>query len=378
MKKIIIIGGGIGGLTTAIALKQKNFDVEVYEQAPKITEAGAAIWIANNALNVFDRLGLVNDLIKLGREMDSANVVYTDGRTISKIDNTKLQVKYKYKSIAIHRADLQGFLYQNIDKTIVKTGHVFSYFEEKNEKIIAHFQDGTSAEGDILIGADGIHSKVRTQLFGKIPLRYSGQTCWRFVTDFQFQDTRNAYEVWANEGGLRVGYSHINDKQVYCFITDKTNENGKDDKALLKKQLLERCDAFNSEIKKMIQSADNQKIIRNDIFDFKPIKQWSKNNVLLLGDAAHATTPNIGQGACQAIEDAYVIADCLEKYDDVQVAFAKFQAKRQPKATLVVNNSWLFGKINNTSGLLKKALIALIRMTPPSVNERELDKIFRL
>lgn len=378
MKKIIIIGGGIGGLTTAIALKQKGVEVQVFEQAAEVTPVGAGILLASNALNVYHRLGIADGLMKLGHEVDAANVVNIDGKIISKIDTEKLKTKYNFKTIAIHRADLHHFLYQQLNKNEVKIDAQFSHFEDKNGKVIAYFTNGTQAEGDVLIGADGIHSKVRTQLFGASKLRYSGQTCWRFVADFQMNDKKSIYEYWANEAGLRVGFSHINDKQIYCFITDKTNESGRDDKALLKKHLLERCEAFNPEIKNLIESADNQSIIRNDIFDFKPINQYYKGNIILLGDAAHATTPNLGQGACQAIEDAYVIAECLTKNEEISTAFAKFQAIRMEKAKHIVNTSWIFGKISNTSGWFKKLIISLIRMTPESVNEKQMDKIFSL
>jgi 2-polyprenyl-6-methoxyphenol hydroxylase-like FAD-dependent oxidoreductase len=261
-----------------------------------------------------------------------------------------VELKHKFATIAIHRADLQGFLYKNILKDVVKAGHVFSHYEEKNETIIAHFSNGFQVEGDILIAADGIHSKVREQLLGKTAYRYSGQTCWRFITDFQLNDQHTAYEYWANQAGLRVGTVQINDKQVYTFITKKTASGGKDDKISIKKELLERCEVFNDEIKNIIQNTDSQRIIRNDIFNFVPIKKWHRGKIVLLGDAAHATTPNMGQGACQAIEDAYAIAECLAKTENATSAFEEFQKSRIEKAHYVVNTSWMIGKLTNTSG----------------------------
>ena len=128
----------------------------------------------------------------------------------------------------------------------------------------------------------------------------------------------------------------------------------------------------------MILSTKGNDILRNDLFDFKPIKKWTDGKIALIGDAAHATTPNLGQGACQAIEDAYVIAQELSLNNDVEIGLKSFEEKRMKKASYITNTSWQFGQITNTSGLLKSVLMGVLRMTPNSINDKQLDKIYSL
>ena len=138
------------------------------------------------------------------------------------------------------------------------------------------------------------------------------------------------------------------------------------------------CNEYQPIIKKLIKSVDSDKIIRSDISDFKPIKNWTSGNIALLGDAAHATTPNLGQGACQAIEDAFSIAEELSKTDNISNAFLNYQKNRIKKATFITNNSWKFAQITNTSGFKKEIVKNLIKLTPNFFSEKQLDKIYEI
>jgi len=186
------------------------------------------------------------------------------------------------------------------------------------------------------------------------------------------------YEIWSNKKGLRIGYSKINDKQIYLYITNFEKLGGKDNPQTVINDLIKLCSEFPPIIKEMILSAKAEDILRNDLFDFKPLQKWTEEKMALIGDAAHATTPNLGQGACQAIEDAYVIAQELSITNNIEEGLKSFEEKRKKKATYITNTSWKFGQITNTSGILKSVLMGALRMTPDSVNDKQLDKIYSI
>jgi 2-polyprenyl-6-methoxyphenol hydroxylase-like FAD-dependent oxidoreductase len=380
MKKGIIIGAGIGGLTTALALMKKGFDVTIYEQSEEVKEMGAGIWIAPNGLKVFDDLGISKDIIDAGKTLEKISVVDINGKLISTIDGNKIKVKHKFATVAIHRASLQQILVSYIPKNKIILGKRFSTYQQTKNSISASFEDGTILEADFLINADGIKSNARLQIHSDLNLRYSGQTCWRFVSEFDLpeKESGNMYEIWSNKKGLRVGYSKINDKQIYVFITNYEKAGGKDNPQTVINDLTNLCAEFPQMIKQMILSTKGKGILRNDLFDFKPIKKWTDGKAALIGDAAHATTPNLGQGACQAIEDAFVLAQELSLCNDVEIGLKSFEEKRIKKATYITNTSWQFGQVTNTSGLLKSVLMGALRLTPNSINEKQLDKIYSL
>lgn len=380
MKQGIIIGAGIGGLTTAIALLKKGIDANIYEQAPEIKEVGAGIWIAPNGMKVFAELGIAEEILKAGNTLETISITDLNDKPISVINGNKVQEKHKFGTTAIHRATLQKILASQLPSDRIILNKKFKSYHQTDDNVTVYFEDGTQATADFVICADGIKSNGRLQIQSNLNLRYSGQTCWRFVTDFNLpnDEENKMYEVWSNKKGLRVGYSKINEKQVYVYITNFEKQGGKDNANSIKNELMKLCSEFPSVVKQIIQSVDEKAIIRTDLFDFKPIRRWVDGKVTLMGDAAHATTPNLGQGACQAIEDANIIAEQLSSNDSVEVGFKHFEAKRIKKASYITNTSWQFAQLTNTTGLLKYLLIWILRITPASVNERQLDKIYSL
>jgi 2-polyprenyl-6-methoxyphenol hydroxylase-like FAD-dependent oxidoreductase len=381
--KINIIGGGIGGLTTAIALQQKGFSVKIYEAAPVIREVGAGLWVAANAINIFERLGIADEIKKAGNQLESSMLADHNGKPMSKVDFKKIINSYGNGTTTIHRAKLQSILMSHVEKGSIEIGKKLKKIENTEGVVKVCFEDGTTSESDILIGADGIHSQVREHLFGNIPLRYSNQTCWRGIAKMRLDDTKNGAELWGTKGGLRSSYAQINDEEVYWYITKKEKEGTKIPTLKVKKYLLDLVSEFQSDIQKVIQNTDNQAIIQNDLSDLTPLKRWHKGNIVLMGDAAHATTPNLGQGACQAIEDAYVLADCLAstplKAGSVLEAFLLFEKLRMEKANFVVKTSMQIASLNNIGGAIGYRLRnGFMRMIPTSVGEKQFDYLFKL
>lgn len=380
MKNGIIVGAGIGGLTTAIALAQKGINVKIFERANEIKEVGAGIWVAPNGMKVFEKLGIVQEIINSGKILKKISVVDLEYNPISTINENDFKPKHKYGTVAIHRATLQNILTSYIPSENIYLNKSFKFYQQTEKSVIATFEDGTTEEADFLINADGIKSNARLQMHSTLNLRYSGQTCWRFTTsiDLPKDEEDNMYEVWANSKGLRVGYSKIDEKRLYVFITNSVKQGGFDNKETLKQDLLKLCEPFSPIVKDLIKSANENEIIRTDLFDFKPISKWTVGRVALIGDAAHATTPNLGQGACQAIEDAFVIAEQLSSENNIIESFKNFQTKRIRKATFITNTSWLFARMTNTSGLSKTLIKHILRLTPNFINNRQLNKIYSL
>jgi 2-polyprenyl-6-methoxyphenol hydroxylase-like FAD-dependent oxidoreductase len=171
----------------------------------------------------------------------------------------------------------------------------------------------------------------------------------------------------------------VNAEEVYWYITLKTEKGVKIPPQDVKSYLKNLVSEFNSEIQKAIENTDNQHIIQSDLFDIKPLPNWYQGNIVLLGDAAHATTPNLGQGACQAIEDAYYLAACLSDTPSVSEAFLAYQTKRKPKADFVINTSYQLGLLNNIGGALGYRLRNfLLKITPQYIGEKQFDYLFRL
>ncbi len=312
--KAAIIGGGIGGLTTAIALKQAGIDFEIFESAPELKPVGAGIVMASNAMQVFQRLGIEKKIMDAGLELQEAYVVNQSFKVVSGMSVKKtITPIYGIGSYAIHRGRLQQTLLDEIGAHKINLNKRLLSLVQQPNKIDITFEDDTTTEADVVIGADGIKSMVRKNIFGEIPLRYSGQTCWRGMTKYTMPLDKkfNSYEMWGNQKGLRFGFVPTFENEIYYFTTFFTSPNGKDKPTQIKKNLLEIYSVFGDLPTQLIEATLEENIIRSDINDFAPINQWWKGNVALIGDAAHATTPNLGQGGCQAVEDAFVIAQCL-------------------------------------------------------------------
>lgn len=379
MKKIAIIGGGIGGLTTAIALQSKGFtDITVYEAAPEIRAVGAGILIASNAMTIFQRLGISEQIKSEGNILDFVSLANHHGEILSKVDFLKIIKRYGNGTVSIHRGRLQQVLLKNAGKTTVLIGKRLKNIQNtEGSKTQLSFEDSTTAEADIIIGADGIHSAVRKHLFGETPLRYSGQTCWRGIAKMQTEDPKASVEMWGTHAGVRACVNQVNETEVYWYITQKHAAGMKLSVEETKPYLLNLVSEFNSPIQKAIQLTENQDILHNDLSDFKPINQWYKDNIVLVGDAAHATTPNLGQGACQAIEDALCLANCLKEGPSVSEAFSTFQNARMRKVKFVVNTSFQIGQLSNIGGEVGYRLRNfLLKAAPSSVAEKQFDYLF--
>jgi 2-polyprenyl-6-methoxyphenol hydroxylase-like FAD-dependent oxidoreductase len=374
--KAAIIGGGIAGLTMGIALQKHNIDFDIFERAPQLNEIGAGIGLYPNALNVFQKLGFAEEILKNGFAAENGQMMDQSGKVLYRLDAERMKAKYGYPFLAIHRATLQKILAGRIRQASLHLNKELVSISITNE---ISFTDKTNYTPDLVIGADGINSRTRELIFGNIPLRYCGQTGWRGTVSFVLPEPFSTCgtEIIGNSGAVRFGFSKISDRTVYWFVTKKSEPNQTDNPETLKQSLLSMFKKFPPVVSRVIEATDSKNIIRTDLYDFKPIRTWYKNQVVLIGDAAHATTPNLGQGACQAIEDADCLASCLSKDGSIEEAFRQYQSARIKKATNVVNTSYLYAKLLN-SGIGTAVFKTIFRFTPKTIVERRLDKILRV
>jgi 2-polyprenyl-6-methoxyphenol hydroxylase-like FAD-dependent oxidoreductase len=373
-KSISIIGAGIGGLTTALTLKQKGFPVTLYEGASEIKPVGAGIIIANNAMQVFQKLGLQEKIQQAGNRISSMKITDENLKPLSVVDLSVFEQKYGVHNVAIHRGTLQKILAEAIGNESINLSKRLIDIE-KNDDFNLKFDDNTSVHSDILIGADGIKSIIRNKLFQENTIRNAQQICWRGVCDYSLpeQYAHELNEAWGK--GKRVGFMNISPQKVYWFALS----NQRDVQNIDEVNLGDFFKEFHPDIVQMLNATPKEKIIASEITDLKPIQHWHEENVCLIGDAAHATTPNLGQGACQAIEDAYVLGKCISEETDINKSFAQYEKIRKKKAHEIVNISWSLGKLAHISnGLGVWLRNKVMSSIPASINKKQTEKIFLL
>ena len=374
---ITIIGGGIAGLTVSIALNRIGFNTQIFESTPEIRAVGAGLGLGANAIMAFDRLGLKDEVIRLGRILPSFSIYDQKKKLITRTDSKKTSAKYGVDNFVIHRAELHQLLLSKIDNQTIYTNKKVINVQRHENSVKVEFKDGTIHETDFLIAADGINSAVRKSLLPNVETRYSGYTCWRAVLDNTNLRLTESSETWGTRG--RFGIVPLANKKVYWFATVNSTRNNNQFKNFSTKDVLNHFQDFHDPIPAILKETKDENLLWNDIIDLKPMNQFAFDNILLIGDAAHATTPNLGQGACQAIEDAVVLATELSNTKDIKQAFKNFEKRRISRTHYIVNTSWKIGRI---AQLENKFLAGLrnfaFRITPSSVSEKQIKKLYQV
>ncbi len=370
--RVLIVGGGIGGLTLAAALKQKGIQAELVERAAAWAPVGAGIVLGLNAMKVLGRIGLASAVAKRGLEVAVARVADARGRTLSGLDFRTLPNGLG-RAYALHRAALHEGLLTGVDPACIRLNTTVKAIEQKGDCVMAQLSDGTLHEFDAVIGADGIRSVVRWFTFGETYLDYSGYTCWRFVARGEFKNA-DTWEMWGR--GRRFGVVPLGDGKVYCFGTLNAPQNDPTKRNISLDEFKSLFSTFEGPAPEMLASITSaDQLLWNDLEEIC-LDTWVKGRVALLGDAAHAMTPNMGQGAAMAIEDAYVLADELAKSQEVPAALTRYEERRRKRVDFIQTRSRRIGQVAQwESAAACAARNFLARMAPDSVTRNAIAQL---
>ena len=391
--RAIIIGSGIAGLSAAHALRRCGIDVTVYERAPALGEVGAGIGLWANALRALKSLGLDGRVRAAAMPMAVSEIRLAAGRRrISSLSAARLNAFMGYEPALslIHRVELVDALAASLPHDTTRFGFECEQVQLSREAAEVRLKNGHVDRADLLVGADGIHSVVRAQLFGAEPPRYAGYTCWRGVCARPTSIAAGYVGEWWGRG-QRLGITSLTEDRVYWFATRNAppGERSGDERAAAAAAF----GHFAEPAVEMIESTPQSAVLRNDIIDRPPNQQrWTKGRAVLIGDAAHPTTPNLGQGGCMAIEDAVVLAqslqlrrpevgrdaqasECSTPENDIEWKLDHYVGRRFPRTRTIVETSWRLGQIGQYEGRLACWLRDLaVASTMPLMGARSLPR----
>ena len=372
-KPVIIVGGGIGGLSAAIALRRAGFEAQVFERAPEPREVGAGISIWPNASRVLRRWGVLDAAVRRGFPLERGELKSWNGRVLHRM---RFAAADDAPGLLIHRADLHAALAAALPPWAVHTGAEFERYEERGDCVRAWFTALGEAEGAALVGADGLRSAVRRQVLGDGAPVYRGYPVWRGVA--RVGDASGCDVLTETLGaGLRFGVVPLGGGRVAWWATANEPQ-GMDDGPSVKAKLLRLFGAWHDPIPMLVDATPESEILKNDTCDRPPVRGWGRGRVTLLGDAAHPTTPNLGQGGCMAIEDAAVLAACLVgRPDDVPAALRDFERRRYGRTTWITRQSLRYGRIAQWASPAAVRLRDLLcRLTPQAATDLTMSRMF--
>jgi len=369
----VIIGGGIGGLAAAVALRQSGRDVVVCERASALDPAGAGLSLWPNAIKALDRLGLGETVRAFGVPEQGGGIRNSHGDLLLSLSTADLERRHGAPTVVVHRADLQQALLDALPRGTVRLGASCEALAQDATGVDVRFADGSCTRAALVVGADGLHSVVRAALFGAASPRYRGYTAWRGVTTFP-HGLLLPGESWGR--GLEFGQAALTGERVYWFAAANAHAGAPDGPDGRKRDVLDHFGAWHDPIPAIVAATDEGAILRNDIYDRPPLKRWSAGRITLLGDAAHPMAPNLGQGACQALEDAVALGRCLRAGDDIAQALRRYEQERAPRANMIARQSRLIGRVAQWDNTLACRLRdATLRTLPHWLLQQSFDRV---
>ena len=368
-----IIGGGIGGVAAALALRQVGIDAVVYERAPQLTEVGAGMMLWPNATRVLRGLGLLPEVMARSGSSDYFLVRASNGAVLMNIALGEFEVP----AICMRRSDLLAALLSPLPPQSIRLGHALSKLDQTTEAVNLTFDCGTVTQHDAVIGADGIRSLVRSQLFGPSDPIYRGYTVWRGVASY-YGDAippGSNSETWGV--GKRFGILKIGPGRFTWYAAANVPPDHVDAAVGRKHELLAAFSGWHAPVADLIEATDDNEIRKNGAYDVVPLRRWGEGRVSLLGDAAHACTPNLGQGGGMALEDAAVLAKCFSQESSVEAALRRYENLRRQRTRHIQRRSRLMGKIGQwESRLFVTGRRVVTGLLPAMIFEYNLRRVY--
>jgi 2-polyprenyl-6-methoxyphenol hydroxylase-like FAD-dependent oxidoreductase len=368
----IIAGGGIGGLAAAVALGRRGWRVEVLERAPAIGEVGAGLSLWPNGVRALDALGLGERVREIAMPETAGGVRDRSGRWLLRSDSAELERRYG-PVVMIHRARLLDLLREAAPPGALRLGAEVSGVRDDGTHVEVTHGGGVS-NAALLVGADGLRSAVRRSVWPEAPgPRYAGYTAWRLVVDPPGGGLDAGGESWGR--GERVGLVPLAGGGVYLFAVANAPE-GERSADGETAELRRRFGGWHAPIPALLDAAAEEAVLRGDIYDLPPLESYVSGRVALLGDAAHAMTPDQGQGANQALEDAVTLAALLDADPSVRAALAAYDRERRPRTQTIARRSRRTGVVAQWSSAPAAAVRdRLLRLVPPGAVLRALGPV---
>jgi FAD-dependent urate hydroxylase len=325
--KAVIVGAGIGGLTAGIALKQAGYEVEIFDRVEELRPAGAGISLWSNGIKVLNWLGLGEKIAAIGGEMNAMEYRSYKDEPLSHIDLRPLFARVGQRPYPVARTDLQAMLLEAVGEEHVHLGRPCVGVEQDEHSATAIFENGQRVKGDLVIGADGVRSIVRSYVLNrKVARRYARYVNWNGLVEANPDlCAKDLWVIYVGES-KRASMMPVGNNRFYYFFGAPMPEGTQVDPNQIRSELAHLFQGWPTAVQTLIQSLDPEATNRLEIADIDPIEKLVRGRVALLGDSAHATTPTLGQGGCQAIEDAQVltrylvstnisVVDALQRYE---------------------------------------------------------------
>jgi salicylate hydroxylase len=370
---IAVIGGGIGGLATAIALLKKGFKVQVYEQAQALHPIGAGLSLTPNGLNSLNAIEprLVELLKQAGSPLQIFTLKRSTGETIISMPNTFNQ-QYGQPLLNIQWSKLQAILAAQLPADIIHLNHRCVGFEQQNNQIAVYFSHQTAIQPDLLVGADGINSVVRQTLISDGFPNFADRVSWRAIIqyDHKLLSPNASTLITAPDG---KNFLLIDIGEGYTFwsaITRSTDDFVHQRATTPKTRVLEQFAAWTEPVGAIIQATPADNIVERPICDRPPLQQWSKGRVTLLGDAAHPVVPSLGQGANMAFEDAHELSECFAITPNLTAALIAYENTRIPRTTTIYDQS---AEVGDRAYQSDNETLFRDRMNPSQMEQNEFE-----
>ena len=372
-KNIGIVGGGIGGIAAAVALHRIGVRVSVYERAEALREVGAGMMLWPNATRVLRELGLLEQVVARSGRNTHFLVRKSSGAVLMSIALGQFEVP----AVCMRRADLLSILLSALPPECLHLGFEFKQLKELDGKVRLCFKDGSEIEHDAVIGADGIRSRVRAQLFGDSDPIYRGYTVWRGLAEYNGDAVAVGFnsESWGK--GMRFGILNTGHRRFTWYATANVSHNHFDSAGGRKRELQQLFAGWHTPVADFLEATPENDILKNGARDCAPLRKWGKGLVTLLGDAAHPCTPNLGQGGCMALEDALVLAKTVESEPCLGVALRRYESRRVNRTRHIQKRSLLMGYIGQWQNpIFVTGRHVVTRMLPARIFEHNLRRVY--
>lgn len=336
--KIAIIGAGIGGLSTAIALRKQGIDAQVYDKARSLRAVGAGLSLFPNGLNSLNAIkpGIVESLKLAASQTNIVNVKKSTGETIARNRLTLLE-RYGQPMLQIRWSRLQQILASALPPDVIHLNWRCIGFEQNNNGVEAWFDGKNPVQADLLIGADGINSVVRQELIGDSPPRYAGRLSWRTVIEYSHELlSPNEVTIMTSADGKIFTLIDVGDGHIFWSAGAlSTDDSIAQEAAVVKSRVLEKFAGWAEPVQAIVEQTDAEDIVERPICDRPPLLNWSKGRITLLGDAAHPMVPSLGQGGNTAFEDAWELSQWLSHAPSIEVALAGYENSRIQRTQVI-------------------------------------------